>query len=95
MRSKSGSVIFLRRNPEGSFIVLVWVFTSVFSAVGVDAPDTVSEVFSSGASAFSSSGAKIQDSIPLHVLHPLFIRPVLYMLARFFTLTHKNIDAEK
>ena len=50
MRSKSGSAIFLRRNPADSFPVVVWVSTSVFSAVGADAPDTVSDVFPSGVS---------------------------------------------
>ena len=35
----------LRRNPADSFPVVVWVSTSVFSAVGADAPDTVSDVF--------------------------------------------------
>ncbi len=36
MRSKSGSMIFFRRNPAGSFTVVVWVSTFVFSAVGAD-----------------------------------------------------------
>ena len=45
MRSKSGSMIFFRRNPAGSFTVVVWVSTFVFSAVGAD-------VFPSGASVF-------------------------------------------
>lgn len=41
-----------RRNPAGSFTVVVWVSTFVFSAVGAD-------VFPSGASVFSSSGSGI------------------------------------
>ena len=63
MRSKSGSAIFLRRNPEGSFIVLVWVFTSVFSAAGADAPDAVSDVFPSGVSVSASSGSGIRRTL--------------------------------
>ncbi len=36
---ESGSAIFLRQNPADSCPV-VWMSTSVFSAVGADAPDT-------------------------------------------------------
>jgi len=59
VRSKSGSAIFLRRNPAGSFTVLIRESTSVFSATATDATDAVADVFSSGASVSSSSGSGI------------------------------------
>ena len=58
MRSKSGSVSFFRRKPECSFTVLAVESMPVFSAVGADAPDTVSDVFSSGVPGIKNRGIK-------------------------------------